>query len=572
MAHKKTPRSIRYTWSENSHISRLDAKMDDDGFYVVQLFPGKGEAEGALGKVPSQLRRYGFKDPYPDVKDGQSVLALANVKSLDKLIGALGSGQFVSGAPTIEAINGHNETISEAQRRKEEKKFDTVKAHGYVGMVGHAGIFINGLIQKPFDWGRLLNAPLGAANPILMSWLGSGKDNVDVPELMRDMRSFFAQEGINLPYMTGEDQYRGFLETTKHFLMAHPIEVGSALGATGSVAMIGSGWKQWRSGGGGFSRVLLGLVNITRDGIAIFVPEKEKKDSEVSKLQGGWVDSVTAFPGKAAHLATHPKEIPGAAWNLVSGFPLFMVGALSMVSDVLFGVDAADAFQKNKMFRHQAYESGGEFERRKWFGLGKKETINFEKEYSTQAKNLSRQAKEQGYRENIAEVLKLKDNYLSTGSGADFDSWNKAHTANERLNQEAISMRKNQNMANSWRGQATPWLNLVPAVAFLGAAIFMMQSSKHHKKNEVGHEALLSRLYSINAKILTVVPEGEREQVLGRLTDYFRTRKDVGDKFDADKFKQEVRSRINQMQHSPWIERVGVQAAANNNRVVSAVA
>ena len=232
MTHKDTPRSIRYTWDESSHISRLDAKLDDDGFYVVKLFPGKSEKEGTLAKVPAHLRRYGFKDPYPDVKDDQSVLSLANVKSLDKFISVLNSGKFVNGTPTIEAINGHNETISEEQRRAEEKKFDPVRAHGHVALVGHAAIFLTGILQK--DWDRLINAPLGVANPALMSWLGSGKDNMDVPELMRDMRAFFAEEGINLPYMSGEDHYRGFFETAKHFLMAHPVEVGSSLGAVGS--------------------------------------------------------------------------------------------------------------------------------------------------------------------------------------------------------------------------------------------------------------------------------------------------------------------------------------------------
>ncbi|MFO1243377.1 MAG: hypothetical protein U1E36_09340 [Rickettsiales bacterium] len=157
MSPTEHPRSTRYTWNEESPINRLEAELDSDGFFVVRIFPKKEMGDGALSTVPSMLHRYGFQDAYPDVKDDQDVLVLANVKDLRKLVHALSSSGFVSGTPTIEAVNGSVKKITE------KEAIDTVKWHGRVGLIGHASILAAGVIQKPFDWGRIINAPLGAS-------------------------------------------------------------------------------------------------------------------------------------------------------------------------------------------------------------------------------------------------------------------------------------------------------------------------------------------------------------------------------------------------------------------------
>ncbi|MFO1243376.1 MAG: hypothetical protein U1E36_09335 [Rickettsiales bacterium] len=387
-----------------------------------------------------------------------------------------------------------------------------------------------------------------------MSWLGSGKDNVDVPQLMRDMREFFGKEGIPLPPMTGEEQQRGFYETAKHFLAAHPIEVGSSLGVLGSIGMIKSGINGIKAKGGGWSRIALGSVNIVRDSIAVFVPEKKKKDSNIETIQGNWYDSLTQLPGKVTHLATHPKEIPNATWDFISEAPLRMVGILSLVSDVLYAVDAADAWNKNKLFRSDQYEKGGTFNGKNVRG------------------RLQVLAEAEDAQKKVSELSTV---FHANGDTNAYKDMLKKRAEWDRLDGEARAMKNNQIMAgyvknpetgeygastkfsDNWRGQLTPYFGATTALAFLGAGVLMTISSKEHKGNEIGAEAVFSRLCSVNAKILASMPEDQREPMLQRLTSYMHYRKDItGDKFNTERFEQEVRSRVSHMEHNPWIDRV----------------
>lgn len=517
MAHTTIPRSVRYTWDTDSKITRLDAQLDDDGYYVVRLFPNKNAADGTLADVPGILKRCGIQDAYPDVKEGEDVLVMANVKDLNKVIRTLTGAEYVAGTPNLEELKSEKPGTD---------KVDTVKWHGRVGLIGHASILAAGLIQKPFDWGRIVNAPLGAINPVLMSWLGSGKDNVDVPQLMRDMRVFFAKEGIALPPLSGEEQHRGFVDTAKHFLAAHPIEVGSSLGVIGSFGMINSGIKGMRAGGSGWSRIWLGGINIVRDAIAVFVPEKKKKESEVEELQNSWVDSATKLPGELGHLAAHPGDIPNAAWGFVQEAPLRMVGILSLVSDVLYAKDAFDAWKKNAYFKTDAFEQ-------------------------------SRMAKLEKAVEAQNEVNKYNNEFHRLGDTQNYKNLTKARAVRDRLDAEALAMKNNRLMAEGWRGTATPWLGATTALAFLGAGVLMTISSKEHKGDDVGAEALFSRLCTVNAKILAAFPEEQREPMLEKLTSYMRFRTDIsGEKFNAERFNKEVQERITHMQHNPWIDRV----------------
>lgn len=549
MAHTAIPRSVRYTWEQDSQIGRLEAELDNDGYYVVRLFPGNTKADGALADVPAVLKRCGVRDAYPDVKDGQDVLVMANVKSLDKVVQTLAGAGFVSGQPNVEYLKKEEDTPG-------TDKVDTVKWHGRVGLVGHASILAAGLIQKPFDMGRIINAPLGAVNPLLMSWLGSGKDNVDVPRLMRDMREFFAKEGIALPPLSGEEQQRGFYETAKHFLAAHPIEVGSSLGVMGSIGMIKSGINGIKAKGSGWSRISLGMVNIVRDSIAVFVPEKKKKDSDIEAIQGNWYDSMTKLPGKLGHLATHPSDIPNATWDFISEAPLRMVGILSLVSDVLYAADAADAWKKNKLFRDDAYEYGGKFNGKAI--RGRQQVLRDAEESQKKVSELSTQFHKNGDTDAYKNMLKERAKWDS------FDNEARAMKNNQimagyLLDKDGKGYASNE-FKDKWRGQVTPYLGATTALAFLGAGVLMTISSKEHKGDDVGAEALFSRLCTINAKIVAAFPEEYRDAMVQRLTSYMHFRTDItGNKFNAARFETEVRDRISHMQHNPWIDRMAQQ-------------
>ena len=102
MAHTAIPRGVRYTWEQDSQISRLEADLDNDGYYVVRLYPGNAKADGALAGVPEALKRRGIQDAYPDVKDDQDILVMANVKNLGKVVSALAGGGFVTGQRNVE--------------------------------------------------------------------------------------------------------------------------------------------------------------------------------------------------------------------------------------------------------------------------------------------------------------------------------------------------------------------------------------------------------------------------------------------------------------------------------------
>lgn len=554
--------SLQYSWPPGSPLDRIEAHANAEGVYVCRLFPGREVDTAPLKNAGALLHRYGFSNAHEEVASDCTVLVVPGVRKLDKLMDVVREIGLVTGEPKVEEIT------SRSAEEPHKQGIDTVKWHGRVGTVGHTAILAAGLIQRPFDWGRIVNAPLGFANPLLMSALGSGKAYVDVPQMLRDMRQFFKEEGVELPRLPEEEVHKGLSQTLWHFLQAHPIEVGSSLGVIGSSAMIKSGMDGVRTGSSGWARIFLGSVNIVRDAIAVLVPERSKnaeKGPEEVTPEG----KPRGVMGAAGYLVSHPQAIPGAMWRLLTGKPLLVVGGLSLVSDVGYAYDAFDAWNKNKKFREDSYVNdirtkAGELQLASAHAdIERQRVIERAGNPLAEAQPETRRMAELRLRARQIEE-ELRQQVTGRSGEAAWQKMKKINYAHpktlSRLEGELKGMQINREMALSWRGKVTPWLGVTTALAFLGAGVLMMLSSKEHKQTDDEKELLFSRLCSVNAKVLAHVPEEQRESILKGMTHYLRTRKDIsGQDFSPSRFEEEVRKRVKSVEQngpSPWSDRV----------------
>ncbi len=582
---KSSALTARYLWEEGSPVRGMEVEQFQDQKPRVRLFASDEMEDGALAGLPKILHKYGFTDVYPEVHEGRNVLVVQNIDDEYKLIRALDVSGMAHGSPARYLPDdkrgmGAFERIPKGVWDTVKK--DTLKWSGRVGLVGHAALLGAGAIQK--DWNRMAAAPLGASNPIILSIYGNGKDNVDFEHMLGKMREYFASEGIELPEVDVPEQKKRLKFAAERVLSSYPLQIGHALGSLGAWQVMQSGWKDKSVG-----RMIAGATSLTGNAAVVMVPERRKTKEERDNPKSLW-DTVKQMPQAVGYAAVHPSKAPGMFWDFVRESPLRFNGMLNFSDNAFYLMDAF--FEKSKPKKHAA-------EAREGIEKVTEEYISTVKAFFTKYQENPNLYSQSGVSEELAQIRnlynkreglwnKLRQNdpvaaqrFLDDTKGriralaeSSREAFGKAEVFEKHAAEllQAGSLAEQRQLAKdfiaSTEGAAGMVRKMSPALSFItafsfGAATFLSAISSKNADPDKRNEEMYEKMYALTAKMLVPLPEEQREKALNRMAFFLGSQPDVQDgDITIEQIREEVKKRLEPMEHSPWVEKTMASKAA----------
>ena len=565
-----------YKWNPDSTIAQMEVLKTKEGKHFIRLTARQGLEDGALEKLPRDLHRFGFQNVYADAPNGQNMLVLSKVRDKDteKLLSILKDHGFVSAESPV---------LTHQEDKEKEGLWNyiqnnSLKLSGKIGSVGHAALFAAGALQG--DVGRLIAAPLGFTNPLLLSAYGNGKDDIDFEDMVKDMGQYFRAQGVPMPEFTGEVYKRNLLQATQHFIATHPIQIGCGLGSVGSAAMIKSGL-----GDGSIARMAAGSMSLAGNMAVLGVKEKGSEENNGVVLTP--VQKVKQATGDLAMACLHPKHLPAAFGNFLRTGPLMFNGMLNFVDNIFY---LADAMHQRKSVKgwtgNQAVMDQKEAEIKALRDPKQNQHAvnNFEQKLLKAKLKKSQKPADMSWvksrlfdrsiEKEIAGLTEQVDFYkgLSTEmakEGSKFPASTAANLKKASIMVDEVGVLNRQlkiSESAKWRPAylAMQLLPFVTAASFTVATALSTMSSKN-RTAKPEEDPVFDKLYSLTAQMIVQLPKAQQTEALHRMSDYLTTRdelREVG--VTSSLFEKLVQKRIDAMEHTPWVAKYQ-DAAANSN-------
>lgn len=498
----KSYKLVTYRWDDSSAIGRMEVETAARKMLRVRLYANENAEAGSLKNVPEILKRHGFIRHYADTRNGEQMLVLQDITDPQSLINVLEEVKLVNGERRKETHLTEKE-LEQAEHKTlwERVQRDSLKWSGRVGLIGHAAMAGAGIMQG--DTSRVIAAPLGAANPIILGRYGNGQDFVNFDKILKQMREYFAEEGVVLPQIDNPEQYNTLVGAIDHFFGQHPVEIGAVVGSLGSAKLMESAWndKSWGRG-------IAGSTSLTGNMAVLGVPERRPGPDEEKK------GNLTALKDLGVAIARDPAKAPDAVWGFIRQSPLRFNAMLNFTDNIMF---AWDAFYESKKFATR--RSTGKD------GHGKK--IN-------------------GIKHKISDLRK-DPKFGEAESGI-------IKEITGLRNEEKI-LERELAIATDPIAKFSPYLSVITALSFTVATGLASMASKNADQDSRQDE-MFERLYASTAKILANLPEERRYDVLHRMSGFLAAQPALRDgRITVEKLEEEIISRVDDILDSPWLDK-----------------
>lgn len=477
----------------------LSVVIEDEagGTFRARLVVQGNAPPGVLANLPAQLRQQGFNDLFADVWQGQHVLVASGLtkNTQHKLLNILQEIQLLQPDGVTYNVRSGAELMKENLRR------DALKWGGGFAVAADLAMISAGMAQPKKDWGRILNGVGFAGAQSLMTIYGNGKGEIDFDGLFRDMNTHMKQNGMELPMVAGPEQRKNFIGHINDYLKKHSVDLVFGLGAISNIGNIRSGIVEYGRSGTGISRALYGTGSAATSAGVVLLPEKKRNEKEQEPRH------------EFSYYLTHPLEAPAATVNYVLESPIRSKGIYSAFNSTLHLFDSRGEFAK---MQHWATQQGGKDGGQSY--MQKKTRFDV-------IQNMPKHLREQPAL--VKEASKLVDGMA------------------ELKNRELF--------AKSSMGKLSPYLTMAIGVGYLTGSIFVAFSSRHRDKSfEQADE--YEKMYSLAAQTVLPFPTEQRPDILKQMATYLSTQEDVkaGD-VTVDKIMSEVSSRLEKLEHSPWL-------------------
>jgi uncharacterized protein (DUF2164 family) len=394
-----------------------------------------------------------------------------------------------------------------------KKKIDTLKYSGLVGMVGHGALMARGALRG--DWNQVFQGPAGAAVPLILSAYGNGQDNIDFDHMLQEMHGYFQKEGIDLPPLESLEAKRSLIKTLNHFASTHSLELAGSIGLFGAYKGIRSGMndRNWfRAGAGAVSGVGTAAM--------FLVPESKQDDDRSAGTK------LKEELGKLAKACLTPTQLPGAMMDFVKAGPIMFMGVLNLADNALYGADIwkqITTFRKNQA-NPEKYEAEAKAARDKLAVLNAKP-------HSTVDSKIAR------------EIRKLE--------------------GDARILEKELEM----SVKSPLKGKMAIGMSVLTLLSWTAASTFAALSTKNATAEQ--QDYALEKLYAAIAKMIVVIPNDQRQDLLNKMANYLSTQPELKHaKMTSEKIVAQITKRIGAMEHSPWVARAQAQKADEVNAAI----
>lgn len=382
-----------------------------------------------------------------------------------------------------------------------KKKIDTLKYSGLVGLVGHAALMARGALRG--DWNQVRQGPAGALVPTILSAYGNGQDTIDFDHMLKEMHGYFLKEGGELPPLESMEAKRSLSKTLNHFLSTHSLEVAGSIGLYGAYQGIQSGMKDRN-----WFRTGAGVVSGIGTAAMFLVPETKQEDE---RSAGAKLKQELSKLGKAC---LNPVQLPGALIDFVKAGPIMFMGVLNLADNALY---AADIWKQISTYRkHQANPAKYEAEAR---AAREKLMVLNATPYSAVDSKILR------------EIRTLEGN---------------ASILEKELEMSVTSPMK---------GKMAIGMSVLTLLSWTAASGFAALSTKNATPEQ--QDFALEKLYAAIAKMVVVIPDDQRQDLLHKMANYLSTQPELKHAtMTSEKIIAQIAKRIGAMEHSPWVARV----------------
>ncbi len=551
--------STRYTWGDDSAVEKVDFTVSSDGSRKnAIIFAGSNVERGGLAKIPSALTRYGFSNIYAEVIDGKNALVIEGVGDENKVLAALANLAVTRGESQRESF----ETDVTKGKKSDWLRRNALNVNGVFGTMGHAAMAGTGVLQNDKD--RMWNGILGGMVPLMLGICGNGKHDLDFDPVFDGMRQYFSAEGLQLPVFT-EQHKSSLADVVKNFVSSHPVPIAYSIGMVAGYKGLKSAYNQVSKGQGGMAR--LAAVGSSQVGnlVVLGVPEKEKNalDHEEHKdrsIGGEITDHFKAF-------AQDPVGAVRAA-------PMFWDGALKFLDNILYGIDTKEEITKVSKIWAGNRETD-EYKRLAQEITQKLSKLGIEVEDIGQLANVVvPSGRPSGKFGQLIAGLEKEQEVLSALKVP--HGFGKRNAVVQALDQAGLSAEENKAMfkdmetfsrmeeeyriATSGLGKHSPWLAGITAATFTIATAMETLASKNRDKSFMQEEAY-NKLFALAARSVCDIEPEDRAFMVHKMAVYLSGQSDIHNAgITSERISQEITSRVNAIDDSPWIAHMSSHA------------
>lgn len=532
-----------YHWNNpNSllqHVEMLPGRKVPE---AVLYAPAGGDGD-KLRTLNEKLQARGYLTTADDV-EGRPALRIQKFGSREELFTALGQLGAVSGTPVTQFT-----PLDKAAHKTTKDKINEnmMTGAGWLFLLGDALMVLSGAMRK--DWAEASTGVIWGSTGAVLAGFGKKDTDTQMSVLYRRLGQHLKKEGIELPrdeqqLLFALKRKDGLLQHTAEFLTDNAADFHHAMQAVGGTTLIKAGWNQRHSN----PLKLAAGVSVTFGQAMGLMPEKEKPITNRPSAYGATplpVYSTQTLSDEddknrvlnAAPLPAEPDH-RGPVKRIVDWFnekPLRYSGIFPALNNVFntvgsIGWEKPQVAQKNRRLPTAI---------RSLEGMAERYEQRISQAKGGEALQLTHK------RDEVLEQLKTRKSRL------------------EEFEKSVIRTGFKQPANGSVRGIHAWHVNLTTAACYVVANIMYSLCSKNGSADleKLGHA---DDIYAAVANIALHQPPEFRQPFIERVSTFLGEQKDLH--ATADQIAQKIHTKAKALEHSPWLNRMKLQAANENTQ------